>query len=395
MQNKQFPGKSFIIEDEDILSVPTDVGKKKRKEIKAKRANRFLKRINAFMNEGCGMICLHLKDPHMLGHFEQTVNPRMADLIPDDTPFHDNFERHILGKNHVIFRVKPTSGMLSTFCFNSKISLDCGVEDPTQGQMRYLMKHKRDPATDDKHKFSFNFTRGQNVKVEIEKVGENGTKEESVFQECKSIQAKSVPKIQGSFCDILKSVFFEKDKMGTFLPKYISAFSKLPRGGSIFLGIKEAKIETPKWTRVEKTEKNQLLTLHNPNFDLWKDKDGQYLIAENSPVGKALEPGEFKCEGIKLTQEERETLPERVKQLIKKNMLWCAGGPQPHVGVEYHRVEGTDGSEALFVVEFQVHRYQGMGFFEPGPIAYRISKGAEGEHTEKMSVEDWCEIIEK
>ena len=396
MKQRQLYGTTVVFEKDDLIDLPSGNSKEK-KEIKEGKKKEFLTNLNALFNDGGGIMCLHVKDPHMLGAFEKSVNLAMAALVPDDTMFEDNFERHLKDKNHVIFRVKQNSRPLSTFSFNTKVSYDKGVETPTHGQMKYYLKKKwdEDEAPAGTNTNDYRFRKGDEVKVPS-----------GVFQENMNIQAKTIPgTVRGKNEKISKLVteFFNKDNWSKYLPKYITGFSKLRRGGSILLGVTEHKDEVLKWTRVEEPEKTELLTLHKPEFDLWKDKNGLYLVATGSPEAKEnAETGEFRCQGIVLTKEEQEELSERIKRKVRDEMLWEPVGEsstgsrtpgfQPPVEVQFLPVEG--GPADLVVVEVVVHQYKGVVFWDrDGPTAYYVQTwNQDGTFSLGiMSTEDWFE----
>ena len=396
MKQRQLPGIAVVFEKDDLIDLPSGKSKEKR-EVRKGKKKEFLTNLNALFNDGGGFMCLHVKNPHMLGAFEQSVNMAMADLVPDDTMFEDNFERHLKDKNHVIFRVIQNSRPLSTYSFNTNVSYDKGLEKPTHGQMKYYLKKKWDedeePAGTNTNDYTFK--EGEEVKVPS-----------GVFQENMNIQAKTIPDaVRGENEKISKLVteFFDKDNWSTYLPKYITAFSKLKRGGSILLGVSEHKDEVLKWTRVDQSEKNELLTLHKPEFDLWKDKDGLYFVATDSPEAKGnAQTVEFRCQGIVLTREEQEELSRCIKSKVKDEMLWEPVGEsstgsrtpgfQPPVEVQFLPVEG--GPADLVVVEVVVRHYKGVAFWDgDGPTAYYVqTRNADGTfRLGIMSTEDWFE----
>lgn len=396
MKQRQLHGAIVVFENDDLIDFPSGKSKEKM-EIKEGKKKEFLTNLNALFNDGGGFMCLHVKNPHMLGAFEQSVNMAMADLVPDDTMFEDNFERHLKDKNHVIFRVIQNSRPLSTYSFNTKVSYDKGVENPTHGQMRYYLNRRWDDdgAVTSANTDGFKFRQGEEVEVP-----------EGVFQESMHIQAKRIPntyECQNERIRTFVTDFFNHREWGMYLPKYITAFSKLKRGGSILLGVSEHKDKVLKWTRVDQSEKNELLTLHKPEFDLWKDKDGLYFVATDSPEAKGnAQTVEFRCQGIVLTREEQEELSRCIKSKVKDEMLWEPVGEsstgsrtpgfQPPVEVHFLPVEG--GPADLVVVEVVVRHYKGVAFWDgDGPTAYYVqTRNADGTFSLGiMSTEDWFE----
>ena len=330
----QLPGMTFVL-DSVLLESLAATGKEHLQRRINARAD-FLKIVNALLNEGGGIICVHAVDLHLLGKFDEAVNSHMAKLIPDDSPYHENFERHAKGKNHVIIRVKTKARPLSTCYFHTKIALDKGVEDPTHGQLRYLLQKREDDEESSGQSVSFAFTEDSEVEIMVDK-------EDSVFQESMNIQAKAIaddkssspPSCQdkGNADDKSKlAPFFDKSK-NTYLPRYVSAQTKLKRGGSVFLGIKEDSSS-----------------------------------------------GTFTSKGIVWN---RDDVQDFLLQQIKKNTFWYpdqlqreagqAEGQQdfqPPVQVVFHAVQGGQGK---VVVEVKVDHYRGMVFLDSaGPVAYHI-----------------------
>ena len=376
MRKKQLIGNVVVFAENDLIESPSEMSKKKKRKLREGKKHEFLSNLNALLNEGGGIMCLHINNPHMLGAFEQRVNLAMAALVPDDTLFEDNFERHFKDENHVIFRVKRKRRPLSTLSFNTKISYDM---DPTHGQMRYFLQKKKedDDPFADTEALECRFKKDEEVKVW-----------KGVFQKSMSVQAKKISKTFAGKNDRISELvelFFHENK-GTFLPKYITAFSKLKQGGSIILGIYEYKKDVLKWTEVDEHEKSELLTFNKAGLRLWKDKNDVYLVAPSSPVAKeSVETGEFICEGIVLTQEEQENLSEHIKRKVTEEMYWhpdqlshngssragTASEFKPPVDVKFHKVEG--GEENLVVVEVAVRKYEGAAFQNSeGPEAYHF-----------------------
>ncbi|KAK7479757.1 hypothetical protein BaRGS_00029033 [Batillaria attramentaria] len=111
--------------------------KLKRKDCRARELNRFLKAINALLNEGEGIVCIHGANPYLLGLFDEQVDDKMHEMVMEYSFYHENFERHFeAGQDHVFFRVKRKIRPPITLDLNSKVSLNRGVADPSHTQMR-------------------------------------------------------------------------------------------------------------------------------------------------------------------------------------------------------------------------------------------------------------------
>lgn len=230
----------FVLSPLDFIKEtvhPEGMSRKQEQKRKKESVSRFLQIINALLNEGGGIVCVHTSTPHLLGLFDEAVDEHLLSLIPDDTFFDDNFERHYRDTKHVIFRVRPRRRPFSTYDFNTKVSTDKGLVDPTHGQMRYFLKELSQTHPDQQgneilgQNISLRFTEDSEVEVSIGNT-------DIVFQEDAGTQAKKLSlkskgnQEQWTYEDIL-SCFEEKKR----LQKYITAFSKRQTGGSIYWGV--------------------------------------------------------------------------------------------------------------------------------------------------------------
>ena len=328
---EEYNSKKYFLSSTDFILetvCPDGKSKEQKKKLKQEKVPDFLKIINAMLNEGHGILCVHTSTPHLLGPFDEAVNKRMFSLIPDDTLFDDNFERHFKDKEHVIFRVRPRRRPFSTCCFNTKLSTDTGLVDPTPGQMRYFLKKQSETHPDQQDSeipeqdTTLIFTEGEEVKVSIGNT-------DIVFQESIRTQAKQMPQMsegdrkKWSYGNILR--FFEEKNR---LQKYITAFSKLKTGGSIFWGVSEQKEENKNWTEMNMTPKQtQLLqSFDQPALKLYKDKKQEhvYHIASESqvPTTGGQKTGEFRCQGIHPEGQDVNDFANRLIRDMKIKMLW-------------------------------------------------------------------------
>ena len=315
----------------------------------------FLQVVNAIMNTNnsdntseviSSKICVHTDKPHLLGEFDKKVDDKLVKLISDDSQFNDNFRRYFHDKKHVIFEVKSRARPHSTLDFHTKLSLNKGLCDPTHGQMLRLLSgapslvnEGSSPAQEKPQ----NFVKNAEVKVKA-----SSTEDIVPFQECISLQAKpSKDKLRSSTRGRANRVeeqvaMWWNDKA---VCQYVSAFSKLPQGGSIYLGVREDVIE-----------------------------------------GK--QTGRFYPNGIVLNDAEKNALKQSIENKIREEMIWIPEGKKPTVRFTFHTVQGGEDNEV--VVEVSVSHFPGVGFFRKcGPRSYQH----DGRGTTETRLEHWHQLM--
>lgn len=185
--------------------------------------------------------------------------------------------------------------------------------------------------------------------------------------------------------------------------EYISALSKLQGGGSVYLGLKEKKIDGVKqWQEAEEEEYRPILRVLDPEFKVWKN-GYTYCVTkeENVPVRNEVQTGEFICEGIPLNEDERRQLSENIKEKVEKEMLWLSRSRSSFpVKVLFIRVSSTE--PVYYVVQIKVEKYRGWSFYrKEGPLAYKLSSASPKIHStnpnpvKALSVEDWLKRMHK
>ncbi|XP_070201092.1 uncharacterized protein [Littorina saxatilis] len=205
-------------------------GKAEIKDEEDEAKNEFFKIINSFLNAKEGSVLIHSDGDRNIDLFDQKVDGRLVTLIPDNALYQDVYERSFLDDNHLYYRVKPRSGQrpLSILDFNTKFAVSKGLVDPTQGQMRDFMKHVIEE--EEKSPSFFEAYRGTAVLEKDQPAMLNSVESGSKpFRENICTQAKAYDQTD------LKEFCWKKSK------PYISAFSKIPGGGSVYIGIAEDK----------------------------------------------------------------------------------------------------------------------------------------------------------
>ncbi|KAK7490453.1 hypothetical protein BaRGS_00018239 [Batillaria attramentaria] len=195
----------------------------------------------------------------------------------------------LIDQHHVLFKVKVRSGNrgLSTLKFNTTESLNAGRGDPTQRQMqRWIENIISEPSSDDEDDTDSD----NGVDCPVFERDVEVTSSGMPFLENLCIQAKDInfgPKNKGK-TDALRKGYdqgrIEKltkhfwDVFG--LPEYITAFSKIATGGSVYFGVEED-------------------TKHR----------------------------EFKCNGFRLTENDRREMKRSIERKVCDTMLWVGLSP--------------------------------------------------------------------
>lgn len=306
---------------------------KERKQEIGDKQNDFKKLISALLNKrGTSVLIIHAEDPHYVDLYDRVFDDVLMDLVPDDSCFHDVFERLIIDENHVRIRIKScnfTSCPLSTLHFHTSLSLNRGLDKtPNHKRMKRLLDNTLKTAHANKNDRQYcrpvlsrsDFEVGSEVKLpgEPENV-------QVPFQECMWLQAKRIRKTQKDFESLVNVMWTEPFELGL----YIAAFLKVPGGGSILFGIKEQ---------------------HN---ELCKT---------------------FIYEGVPLREDQHEELKQCLKGKILTQMLWV--GPSENQDLaQFIDIGVTAIGDDRCIVEVEVHQFQGMCFFrKEGPEAYILDQ---------------------
>ncbi|KAK7483508.1 hypothetical protein BaRGS_00025307 [Batillaria attramentaria] len=323
------------------LSTPLQLKKGPDKD---KIISTFLNAMNALLNKGEGCVFFHIDDPNLVGFFDEAVDDKLKLLIPNDFLFHQVFERTHIDKNHVVFRVRSTKRpFISTLSFNSKVSLDRGLDDPTHAQMRRWIEEgslSLQTSVQNTIASKLTFKKGKEVMVRNDG-GSEVPFQESVEMQAKQFEPKPETMLETDWFMNVKEFLWAKSR------PYITAFSKLQTGGSVFFGLREEKLEGV--------------------------------------------TGKFVCDGIKLSENKRADVDKTIRNKIKTEMAWlihdCPKGwnPEHAVSVVFHAV--TANEPDLCVVEIAVKSVRGVSFYDKQPVAYKLtSRGS----PQPVTFEEWA-----
>ncbi|XP_070177737.1 uncharacterized protein [Littorina saxatilis] len=294
--------------------------------------------MNALLNDGKGIAVLHLQNPYKLADFDEQVDEVMDKMIPDSTLLKDNFTRHFFDNIHVIFSVvERDRSLISTLHLHTKVPWNWSIRDIRHDQMLNLVRQRAsdEPSESCKTLQLYQFDLGKEFRIP-------GTV--GVFVESFGLQAKSVPKNNPNFPN---PVVWISALEGGRLAEYISAFTQLATGGSVFFGVAEEKV---------------------PNSE---DKTGKYV-----------------CEGVLLRgRNTKEALRAAIENTVKQEMLWLSHlAPRKPITIIFHTINGNPD---LYIIEVFVPYFHGIAFYnKEGPQAYRTDRT---NQRELIPLERWTE----
>ncbi|KAK7465113.1 hypothetical protein BaRGS_00037692, partial [Batillaria attramentaria] len=382
-----------FLQTQIYLVFPTNMGdwiQKRGSQAKELNKSIFFKSVNALLNCGGGAIFIHA-ETRILHFFDDQVDDTLMKMVPDDSVFEENFEQKVLDQNHVVFRVKPGHRPLSTWSFNTKLSLNKGLIDPNHYQMRRLLSKigtAVDQAPDYTHSSNiralYPAKRGERMRFQVPQSDTDDDQQKSRilwFHENSSIQAKALA--DASVTNGTGMLNYLWSGLKQPLPHFITAFSKQDQGGSVFLGIKEEKLIKPAWHAVENME--GLASVFETERIFWKTAQQEknpkvlYFAKPEDAQKKEEQTGCFECEGVPLTEDDKASMVDLLKKNLEKDLLWYPKAPESApVELKFHPVQPSGGGQRdqsgekqLFIVEARVKKVPGICFQDKrGPGAF-------------------------
>ncbi|KAK7094430.1 hypothetical protein V1264_005993 [Littorina saxatilis] len=326
----------------------------------------FYKYINGLLNNKAGAVVIHAKDRNCLEKFDQKVDSKLKDLVSDGSMYHCVFERSYFDQTHLVYRLKTSSRKrpMSTLDFKTKVSHNKGKDAPSYINITVfvgeLCSSKPHPNATCAREYVFE--QGNEIPRKV-----NGLPTDEVLQESMSIQAKSLLNCKLSQ---LAEHCWENGK----LKEYITAFTKIKGGGSVFFAVSEEKKEEPAWISlsqdiVDVTKKGKV-----DKWQIWQDKKVSnptlYYVAKKSKITEK-KTGKFVTEGVQLTEQERRDFRQQISERVENELTWV--GIQDHadtVKVFFHSVQKTTTGD-VYVIEVRISNYHGLCFYDKdGPESY-------------------------
>ena len=363
---------------------------------KTEALQQFYKYVNSLFNEVGGAVVIHSNNPNLLEQFDKQVDDKLTDLISDGSMYHDVFERFYFDNAHLLYLIKPSARTkpLSTLDFKTKTSVNKGKDVPSYVQMSVWLKTLCDssdsPESDSPEsadKDDMQFENGKQVFIKKDYGREP-------FQESITIQAKSLRKTTKQ--DLVKPSWGKLN-----LNEYISAFTKIRVGGSVYFGVREHKEEQELWISAlpQCTSFVELTTQgRNEKWNIWKDRNLEteptlyYVAKGDKGMTVQKETGQFWTEAIQLTEEERVQFRSGILERVENELKWV-GAEEPYdpVQVVFHPVANAPADH--YVIEVRINYYHGLCFYDKeGPESYRI-KGPGDPRAEpeihRIPLHDW------
>ncbi|KAK7468195.1 hypothetical protein BaRGS_00036556 [Batillaria attramentaria] len=413
-----------------------------RRDQRAEHLHRMLKVVNALLNTGGGIVCIHARDPYLVGLFDERIDNKLCALIPDHSLFHENFERSFWDEQHILIRVTYRHRPLSTLAVNSKLLRDTGLQDMTclhaLGWVGAVSDEDSAQSAPNANYIEIpTFVKDEPVRVRY-----------GVFQESSSMQVKSIPDDMRNrpLQELINYIWIDMA-----LATYISALSKLPDGGCMYFGVEEEHIKGNKaWKQVPKERVSDVLVTEDPAWSVWEDVHAEYYVVrqgkqppgspptgssqtegvrrkwsaveedleanlpirlrdrrwkiwrENDPrvlyvakesdvpLVKEVATGRFIAKGITLREGDKGRLRHAIQTKVQNEMMWLSGsGPVENpIHVNFSPVKNREENTDLFVIKIAVSNFHGLSFHDAqGPLSYEFVRGS--LEPVKVDVDAW------
>ncbi|XP_070202237.1 uncharacterized protein [Littorina saxatilis] len=299
--------------------------------------DKFYHVINSFLNGMGGSVMIHADQDVNIDYLDKKVDSKLLKLIPDNALYQDVYERYLLDAKHVLYRVLPrvSSRPYSVFDFNTRFSVSKGTVPPTYGQMNDFVDDITWNRPKGRDQFLMNRGHLTLIKGHHVMVTRNVGNATVPMSENICTQAKALSPPDPEYC-------WRQSK------PYISAFTKIRGGGSVYMGIREEK------------------------------------TAQGDPTGKLI------ADGVYLTLPNQEKIKEFFRSKIDNELMWL--GTSKHkqnvVEIRFLRVDVNDRQRVarcvakrvagpvagFYVVEVKINYYCGICFQSPsGPQLYTTS----------------------
>ena len=310
-----------------------DAGKKELGSTKEE----LLKWVNALLNTKGGYVIIHCYYPQFLEEFDKMIDNKLRDQVPDGMVYHDIFRRYITDDGrHVVFCVRCSSPdrFFSIVEFNTNVSLNGSCPEPTQRELYSLLAKASDSDGDGR-------TTTVDEKDRRDNFMENLVKGEEImfgaipFQEDLRTQAKSRdPRTQENKKgqNLVQALVDRIWK--SRLPESISAFSLVPKGGSVYFDVYEKKENTADGRKKENEADGRKKGNETGGRKKGNEADGQ----KKKKKTEGIELCRFFCLGVELDDDEKTQLETKLQERISRSMLWIGRDKPEKPQIKFHEV---------------------------------------------------------
>ncbi|XP_070177173.1 uncharacterized protein [Littorina saxatilis] len=318
--------------------------------------------------------------------------------------YHRVFERSYSDRRHLVYRVKALTGdrPFSTLDFKSKIPHNKGIESPSYVHMKVFLSElcAVESVPEGMCAGSTELTFEQDKLVCLKDTTSSWQKP---LQESMTVQTKAVFDPRFYACQTEKEVNSLVNYCWSKLKEYITSFTKIEEGGSVYFGVFEHKQKRPIWTTAEPMCM-QFLTITpaglGEGLKVWQDnskgKNKTYYVSKEAKTNEE-QSGELRAKAIPLSKNCREHFKRRIAEQVEREMLWTGREkPRDPVQVYFHKVEQSGESDGR-VIEIRVNYYHGLCFSDKnGPEAYipkdkNANKINATSQLQLVPVEDWIQ----
>ncbi|XP_046551196.1 uncharacterized protein LOC124260918 isoform X1 [Haliotis rubra] len=351
-----------------VVHANRDVIKKGKHQDKKTLLDEITTPASALRNTSGGLLVVHLKgqfpEDRSLEYFDEFISGSLNNLISNGTLYVHVYKRAWLNlktgfqefSDFVAIRIEQDNSNVATVTFNTKIRSDFETRDPSILNLVSLLTNKP------RNSQSVPQIRG--LPVHTSKQFECRNCEFKAFQP----MPEKVNEINEGKLDIVEYLWSDLK-----LRDNITSFTKVPDGGSLYVGISE-KLDTTTKSKYPVITGFQLENTYEP--EAW----GVISVSDH----------QFKLR-INRSQLERKIF-DKLSELTLLNLNGeFINPPNDMIKVTFHKVEGR--SADLHVLEVSVCYLDGVLFFDNGPRSHVVDTRQRPNKCKRMTNDEWLDRL--
>ncbi|XP_070175702.1 uncharacterized protein [Littorina saxatilis] len=298
-------------------------------------------------------------------------------MISDFSFYTDIFSLSLKDTKHILYKVKPRSKCrpYSAFDFKTKTSLNKGKGETSSTQVAHVLAGERYSKKDTSKRRS-DVCIDLEYKKEAKICRKSGKGWSEPLHESATVQIKAI--IPGSIGNkSLEQYCWEDIKLG----EYISAFAKIPEGGSVYIGLSEESKWDKKWDSAERLARDVLEVRRSQkkDWDVWKEPNSKnptvFFVAKKSSKvhKKEVKTGKIITEGIQINRNDRDKFCDSIYTRIQNNVTYVGASKPPDNPIEvcFHPIKDAPCCNT-YVIQIKVEYYPGLCFYSSdGPELYK------------------------